>query len=972
MFRLRRYRVFLAFAVITIIALYQFSSSSSPWTEQAASRFGQSQGGDTEPQVKWEPKPQVAKETKQFEVEVSAATNPQAKQTPPPIAPVEKPVDKKSTTAQGKNSIPVGVGAGHAARPDATSTPATEEKDRGQDILGALLSSSEEAAHWTKMKEQYPVPTESLIALPTAKAKSIPKIQADFKKESDVEKADREIKLGTIKDVFKRSWSGYKEFAWLHDEVMPVSGSKKDPFAGWGATLVDALDTLWIMGLKEEFEEAVKAVEKIDFTTTHRSDIPLFETTIRYLGGFLAAYDMAGKQHEILLTKAKELAEILMAAFDTPNRMPQTYYFWQPDFSAIPHPASNHVVLAEIGSLSMEFTYLAQLTGDHKYYDAIARITDNLEGYQNHTRLPGMWPTYFDASGCVKHQYNTSPNKPLQKPITAGDPGWDEALKNGAYLKANPSQPLVLPPAKDGSIAVGVEELSPNGKKYIPLEKPEPLKMAPNGPNPTWKPPPEESIDWPGPPNAAPKKRQLAAAGFSSVPEATPVKSMLAAVGFPSDPEATPVKPTCDNPGFGPSSTGGREEYTLGGMSDSTYEYLPKQYLLLGGQVEKYRTMYEVSAEVMKKYLIFRPMLPNNDDILFSGKLLVYAQEPGEPLTTDLEPEYAHLTCFTGGMFGMSARIFERPKDLEIAAKLTEGCVYAYNMTATGIMPEAFEGVACESQKVCTWNETLYNEVLDPNADIRLKQHEEAMANYEIKLKSASLWFDEQMKAYMEATAAPVPVATSVVAPVAEVTKVPDSVLDKRELADLAANRKGKVLRPPQNGSTNAESGPADDEPPTKIATEEEEEPSPSRVMPTFPAIYSPQVPLNHEEYVKMRLEEERLPLGVTRIKAREYILRPEAIESVWYMYRLTGDSYWREAGWRMFEAIETHTKTLHGNSAIDDVTKTSPTLNDSMESFWLAETLKYYYLLFSEEDVVSLDEWVLNTEAHPFRRPKA
>jgi mannosyl-oligosaccharide alpha-1,2-mannosidase len=42
----------------------------------------------------------------------------------------------------------------------------------------------------------------------------------------------------------------------------------------------------------------------------------------------------------------------------------------------------------------------------------------------------------------------------------------------------------------------------------------------------------------------------------------------------------------------------------------------------------------------------------------------------------------------------------------------------------------------------------------------------------------------------------------------------------------------------------------------------------------------------------------------------------------------------------------------------------------DSMESFWLAETLKYFYLVFEEWDVVSLDEFVLNTEAHPLRRP--
>lgn len=323
MFRLRRYRIFLAFAVFVVLALYKLGTVNPAWREQATS-FAQSHRGNAAPQVKWEPKPQVAKETKQFEVEVPAAKNPVPKETPPPIASVARPV-KKTSTAPGRKSIPSEVGVAHVGGGNAAHAGALSTV-----VLGDLPFSSIEPIHWIKTKEQYPVPTESLIALPTAKPKPIPKIQADFKKETDAEKADRESKLGTIKDVFKRSWSGYKEFAWLHDEVMPVTGSNKDPFAGWGATLVDALDTLWIMGLKDEFEEAVKAVAKIDFTTTSRVDIPLFETTIRYLGGFLAAYDMAGKKHEILLTKAKELAEILMAAFDTPNRMPQTYYYWQP------------------------------------------------------------------------------------------------------------------------------------------------------------------------------------------------------------------------------------------------------------------------------------------------------------------------------------------------------------------------------------------------------------------------------------------------------------------------------------------------------------------------------------------------------------------------------------------------------------------------------------------------------------------
>ena len=61
-----------------------------------------------------------------------------------------------------------------------------------------------------------------------------------------------------------------------------------------------------------------------------------------------------------------------------------------------------------------------------------------------------------------------------------------------------------------------------------------------------------------------------------------------------------------------------------------------------------------------------------------------------------------------------------------------------------------------------------------------------------------------------------------------------------------------------------------------------------------------------------------------------------------------------------MFKAIEKHTMASFGGSAISDVTSETPTPLDEMESFWLAETLKYFYLLFSEPDLVSLDDYVL------------
>jgi mannosyl-oligosaccharide alpha-1,2-mannosidase len=111
------------------------------------------------------------------------------------------------------------------------------------------------------------------------------------------------------------------------------------------------------------------------------------------------------------------------------------------------------------------------------------------------------------------------------------------------------------------------------------------------------------------------------------------------------------------------------------------------------------------------------------------------------------------------------------------------------------------------------------------------------------------------------------------------------------------------------------------------------------------------------------------------------YILRPEAIESVFYMWRITGDPVWQDKGWQMWESIEKASWTELAYSAITNVNMANSQAADSMErysplaielifSFWLAETLKYFYLLYSDPSLISLDEWVFNTEAHPFKRP--
>ncbi|KAF2405123.1 endoplasmic reticulum mannosyl-oligosaccharide 1,2-alpha-mannosidase [Trichodelitschia bisporula] len=100
-------------------------------------------------------------------------------------------------------------------------------------------------------------------------------------------------------------------------------------------------------------------------------------------------------------------------------------------------------------------------------------------------------------------------------------------------------------------------------------------------------------------------------------------------------------------------------------------------------------------------------------------------------------------------------------------------------------------------------------------------------------------------------------------------------------------------------------------------------------------------------------------------------LLRPETVESLFYLWRITRDETYRHWGWKMFEAFVAHTSLPDGAgfSSINDVNAIPPPMRDNMESFWPAETLKYFYLLFSEDDLLPLDSVVFNTEAHPLPR---
>ncbi|XP_044757578.1 mannosyl-oligosaccharide alpha-1,2-mannosidase IA-like isoform X2 [Coccinella septempunctata] len=96
------------------------------------------------------------------------------------------------------------------------------------------------------------------------------------------------------------------------------------------------------------------------------------------------------------------------------------------------------------------------------------------------------------------------------------------------------------------------------------------------------------------------------------------------------------------------------------------------------------------------------------------------------------------------------------------------------------------------------------------------------------------------------------------------------------------------------------------------------------------------------------------------------YILRPEVIESYFYLYRLTKDPKYREWAWEAAQALEKHCRVNGGYTGLKNVYTEDPQQDDVQQSFFLAETLKYLYLIFSDDNLISLDEWVFNTEAHP------
>jgi mannosidase alpha-like ER degradation enhancer 2 len=121
--------------------------------------------------------------------------------------------------------------------------------------------------------------------------------------------------------------------------------------------------------------------------------------------------------------------------------------------------------------------------------------------------------------------------------------------------------------------------------------------------------------------------------------------------------------------------------------------------------------------------------------------------------------------------------------------------------------------------------------------------------------------------------------------------------------------------------------------------------------------------------WTRWGIEPESMDYVTGQIRGAGYPLRPENLESAYYLWVLTGQQTYRQMGHTMFDAIVARCRTESGYAHLSDVRTGEQ--SDAMQSFFLAETLKYAYLLFAPPETLDFHSVIFNTEAHPLRRPR-
>jgi len=171
-----------------------------------------------------------------------------------------------------------------------------------------------------------------------------------------------------VRNEFLIAWRAYRRLAFGRDELRPLSGTGSEFFIGGaplGMTIIESLDTLYLMEQDAEVTAGINWISA-NLNFNRNANIHVFEAIIRLVGGLLSGHHATG--NAVLLAKARDLADRLLPAFNSPTGIP--YRNVNLRTGAV---SGNQTPLAEVGSNITEFGYLSQQTGDPKYRNASKR-----------------------------------------------------------------------------------------------------------------------------------------------------------------------------------------------------------------------------------------------------------------------------------------------------------------------------------------------------------------------------------------------------------------------------------------------------------------------------------------------------------------------------------------------------------------------------------------------------------------------
>ncbi|GAA5829513.1 hypothetical protein JCM3766R1_001130 [Sporobolomyces carnicolor] len=242
----------------------------------------------------------------------------------------------------------------------------------------------------------------------------------------DVERSNR------ILGALQESYRAYETHAFGFDDFHPISkkGSNMSPKGPIGYFLIDSLDSLWIAGMKDEFQRARDWVAtELDFSRLD-DKYHTFEITIRVLGGLLSAFHLSGEQDVMLLNKAVDLADRLLPAFDTPSGLPLSFVNLA-QRKGLPDTDNYGLVsVAEAGTLQLEFKYLSELTGNPIYWQ---KVENAMNVIRKAPSKDGLVPIFmrFDTGHFIPSDIRLG---------SRGDSYYEYLLKQ--YLQTNKTEDL--------------------------------------------------------------------------------------------------------------------------------------------------------------------------------------------------------------------------------------------------------------------------------------------------------------------------------------------------------------------------------------------------------------------------------------------------------------------------------------------------------------------------------------------------